>query len=45
MTKFEITKFMWTIVDYFVLKASRIFSIILKAGEKQQKGSHLSAPD
>ena len=30
----------------FVLKMSKIFSIGLKAGEKQQKkGTHLSAPD
>ena len=34
VTKFEIKK---VYVDYFGLKMSRIFSFILKAGEKQQK--------
>ena len=32
-------------MDYFVLKTSRIFSIIFKVGGKQQKRTHLSAPD
>ena len=34
ITQFEIKKSMWTI---FVLKTSRVFSIILKVGGKQQK--------
>ena len=32
-------------MDYFELKTSKIFSIILKAGEKQHKKKHLSGLD